>query len=76
MEARIAKKSYLEVEWYECKEDNCDGPRGIGEAGINVVRAEASTRGDGLVEVRLLDVNGDDTFYLVPREVLKAMSTA
>lgn len=76
MEARIEKKSYLQVQWYQCKGDDCDGPRGTGEASIHTVRAEASRRGDNLVEVRLLDVNGDDTFYLVPREVLKEMAKA
>lgn len=73
MEARVAKKSYLEVEWYLCENGDCDGPRGTGEASIRTLRVEESDREDDAVQVSFL---GSDAFYIVPRVVLKEMAKA
>ena len=69
IEPRIEKRSYLEVEWYECKGDECDGPRGLDEARIIVLRIEVSDQ-----DIDLIEVNVDERKYFVPRKVLDAMA--
>lgn len=72
---RIEKRGYLQVEWYLCKGNDCDGPRGTGEASIRALRVERSIGAPDIVEVTFLDGPGDEVWH-VPRAVLRAMAKA
>ena len=67
LEARIERRRYLVVEFYEETPESLTSPRGLGETSVVHVRADGHD--ENLVRIELAG-----TAYFVPRKVLKELA--